>query len=278
MRMDRRAGLLALALLEITYTGSYTDELVTMDGASYRLLTLTSSGTLTASRSVAAEVWLCGGGGCGGSRKGTPDRMVGGAGGYAASTNASFKNLTVVVGAGLSGNSSTVQYGAGGQTSISGDISLTANGGNSGDGSAKNAGDYGNGGTGGGGGGDATAVGSGDGMAKTPFGSSYFSYPYCDGGGGGAYYYSGTSYYAGGAGGTNGSDGGGRGAKTGSSLGGAGGGHYGGKGGDGRTSGRDGAAGSGYGSGGGGAGYRTSYNTGTPGNGYQGVCFIRIPV
>ena len=275
MRMDRRAGLLALVPLEIAYTGSYTDELVTMDGASYRLLTLTSSGTLTASRPVAAEVWLCGGGGCGGSRNGTPSTQMGGAGGYAASTSASFKNLTVVVGAGLSGNSGTVQYGAGGQTSISGDISLTANGGNSGDGSAKSVGDIGNGGTGGGGGGDNDDVGSGDGIAKTPFGSNYFAYPYCDGGGGGSNFAALGSSHSGGAGGTNGGNGG---VRTNSgTAGGAGGGHYGGAGGAGtsKASERNGANATGYGSGGGGCGYRSS--RGNAGNGYQGVCFIRIP-
>lgn len=268
MRMDRRAGLLAFArAVPISYTGSYTEELVTMDGAQYRLFTLTSSGTLSADAQVTGDIWICGGGGTGESWGGN-----GGGGGYAAtSTGASFQNLVVTIGAGgvYPGYSSTESRGVdGNSTSISGDVSLSANGGKSGN---KVSGYYGNGGSGGGTGGNNRSAGTGDGIAKTPFGSSYFSYPYCDGGGGGGYKKSSTSNTKGGNGGTNGGNGGAN--ASGSNAGGAGGGHYGGAGGAYNAAG---SAATGYGSGGGGGG-RNVGNTANAGNGYQGVCFIRIP-
>lgn len=263
MRMSRRAGLLALGELVIAYTGSYTDELVTMDGSSYRLLTLTSSGTLSASKSITGDIWICGGGGRGVT-------FGGGGGGYAASSNnADFQNLTVTVGAGGTSSSEI-----GGQTSIVGDVSLTANGGNQ---QNQQFGALPHGGSGGGyRGGSGSGSWPGDGIAKTPFGSAYFPYPYCDGGGGGGYRGSTSSDRgSGGVGGTNGGNGGA--GSTSGTSGGAGGGHYGGAGGAGASSGRNGAAATGYGSGGGGFGIYQS-NQGSGGNGYQGVCFIRIPL
>ena len=276
MRMSRRAGLLAFAsAVEITYSGNYTDELVTMDGSTYRLLTLTSSGTLTASAAVTGDIWICGGGGTGEAWG-----ENGGGGGYAAtSTGASFQNLVVTIGAGgvYPGYTSQDNLGVdGNSTSISGNVSLSANGGKSG---KLEAGYYGDGGSGGGNGGDtyySAVAGSGDGIAKKPFGSSYFSYPFCDGGGGGGYRSSSSSRYNGGAGGTNGGNGGAR--SSGGTNGGAGGGHYGGAGGAGTStqSQATGKAATGYGSGGGGGGLY-QYTTQVAGNGYQGVCFIRIP-
>lgn len=265
MRMDRRAGLLALArTVPISYTGSYTEELVTMDGARYRLFTLTSSGTLSADAQVTGDIWICGGGGSGGSYG------PGGGGGYAATAiNQIFQNLTVVIGAGGVGTSQS----DGSQTTVSGGISLSANGGYSGD-SAVNW-HYGNGGSGGGQDGASnysSEIGQGDGIAKTPFASNHFPYPYCDGGGGAGYYHSTSSKRRkGGAGGTNGGNGGSN--STGGYTGGAGGGHYGGKGAnDNSTSGYAGSAATGYGSAGGGG---SKGKTG--GDGYQGICFIRIP-
>jgi hypothetical protein len=70
----------------ISYTGDFTDEIVTSDGKTYRLLTLTSSGTLTASTQFTADVFLVGGGGAGGAAVGRSyniaDAAQGGAGGY----------------------------------------------------------------------------------------------------------------------------------------------------------------------------------------------------
>ena len=265
MRMDRRAGLLASGAVEITYSGSFTDELVTMDGSSYRLLTLTSSGTLAASKPITGDIWICGGGGCGGQMT-NANPSTGGGGGYAASlSNSGFQSLSVIIGAGGTGGE------AGGNSSVSGDVSLSANGAYGGNGA--NWQNYGNGGSGGGG--DYNShIGQGDGLAKRPFASAYFAYPYCDGGGGGGYYVSRSANRRnGGTGGTNGSNG--SAATSGGYNGGAGGGHYGGTGGNGTSSGKNGSAGTGYGAGGGGAGYYSSVGSG--GEGYQGVCFIRIP-
>lgn len=262
--------------LEISYTGNYTDEIVTMDGSSYRLLTLTSSGTLTTSATVTGDIWICGGGGSGntGSDSVANYNQNGGAGAYAeTSSNISFQSLVVTIGAGNVAGSGAYGMGQGGGTSISGDITLSAQGGINGGGTDYGTMDRSKGGTGGG---ILNTWGwnQGDGLPKMPFGSSYFSYPYCDGGGAGGYYESTSDRQNGGAGGTNGSDGGV--GSSGGYIGGAGGGHYGGKGGNGATTGKNGSAGTGYGSGGGGAGFRST--SGTAGSGYQGVCFIRIPI
>ena len=241
--------------VEITYTGNYTDELVTMGGAPYRLLTLTSSGTLTAAEAVTGDIWICGGGGNGTTATGRRSGH-GGGGGYANSvSNKNISSLTITIGA------------AGGATSVSGNVSLSADSVNS---TYPN-----NGGTGGGGGfyfNGSWPPGTGDGNSKIPFGANdYFTYPYCDGGGAGGY---GTSSN-GGVGGTNGSDGGN--FTSGSGLGGAGGGHYGGAGGS--SSSPIGDDATGYGSGGGGTwNSNQAYYTDNFAKGYQGVCFIRIPL
>lgn len=263
----------SVAQIVASYSGAYTDELVDMGDGPYRLLTLTGSGTLALEDEVEADVWICGGGangGTGGTGSTTAHSGKGGGGGYAAeSDKAAIQNLTVVVGA------------AGGDTSVSGDISLNAYAGNT----------SGNGGTGGGRNRGVQAVsnytvGTGDGLPKLPFGDSYFPYPFCDGGGGGGYDDDG-SRYNGGDGGTNGSNGLATSSIAGtSSTYGAGGGHYGGRGGCGY---RELAAlsATGYGSGGGGGGgecwwdddnNKYKYYRYSEGNGYQGVCFIRIPL
>lgn len=278
MRMDRYAGLLASGKLAITYTGAFTDELVNMDGSPFRLLTLITSGTLRASAAVTGDIWVCGGGGAGGR---VTHAYNGGGGGYTAeSDNVSFRNLTVVIGAGGSSPNVPAPVQAG-TTSISGDVNLSAEGGYSG-GQTSTYANAASGGTGGGGGGPASSsfgAGTGDGTAKKPFESSYFVYPFCDGGGGGGGYAVNTSARRkGGAGGTNGGNGVAATATSNTMPGGAGGGHYGGAGGAAyQYSSDNGSAATGYGSGsgacGGGGGTKP-----TPPNGYQGVCFIRIPV
>lgn len=60
----------------ITYTGTMTDQIVLMSNVAYRLLTLTSSGTLTISNSRKADVWMCNGG-----NGGTAGDYAGGTGG-----------------------------------------------------------------------------------------------------------------------------------------------------------------------------------------------------
>lgn len=277
MRMDRRAGLLASGELVITYTGAFTDELVTMDGSPFRLLTLITSGTLRASAAVTGDIWVCGGGGAGGGATGAYN---GGGGGYAAaSSNVSFQNLTVVIGAGGFSPSVVAPVQAG-TTSVSGDINLSAEGGYSG-GRTTTYANAACGGTGGGGGGpdsSYSSAGTGDGVAKKPFGSSYFAYPFCDGGGGGGAYAT-TVRRKGGAGGTNGGNGEATTPTSASTApGGAGGGHYGGAGGAASSqSSENGSAATGYGSGSGARGSGGGIKP-TPPNGYQGVCFIRIPV
>ena len=68
MAVRRRLAAAALAAIDIaaltiSYTGNMIDNIVTMgDGRQYRLLTLTSSGTLSIAAEVKADVWLCGGG------------------------------------------------------------------------------------------------------------------------------------------------------------------------------------------------------------------------
>ena len=167
MAVRRRLAAAALAgidvaALAITYTGNMTDEIVTMgDGNQYRLLTLTSSGTLSIPAKVKADVWLCGGGANGLSNG------DGGGGGYINSATAqSIKNVVAVVGA-ASGASS---FG-----------SITANGG-----SGKNGGS-------GGGGGYYNSGGTGAGVTTYPFSDTthFPGKPHCAGGGGGGSY----SYY-----------------------------------------------------------------------------------
>ena len=243
--------------LDISYSGTYTDEAVQMQNGAYRLLTLTGSGSLSIPQTVKADIWLCGGGLNGGGAG-----LHGGNGACtAAASEQTIQGLTVGIGA------------AAADSTISGDVSLTATkataSSSTGSGTGGGSGSLGN---------YSNSVIKGDGLSKLPFDDNYFPAPYCDGGGGGGYHDDvNSTRRQGGAGGTNGSDGGSR--INGTILGGAGGGLYGGAGG---TAGENaGNAATGYGSGGGGGGYEIysdgSYS-GAGGSGYQGVCFIRIPL
>ena len=256
-----------ISALSITYTGAYTDYgMVTMsDGARYRLLAFTASGTLSIEQPVNCEVCVVGGGANG-------NDFNGGAGAYLKNqVIEAFEGGAVVVGA------------AQGASSIAGINVNTVSGKN--------------GGTGGGAGSNTyNSPGTGDGLSKYPFGDTGFSLwsgkPHCAGGGAGgdhSYEYDddGDQYkvcYDGGNGGTNGSSGG-KGARrdyvTGpggdSGSGGTYGGGHGGHDGDASTPG-SGANATYYGSGGGG------YGGGNPlmgdaivGSGYQGIVYMRIP-
>lgn len=97
----------------ITYTGDYTDEIVYMveDSNYYRLLTLTSSGTLNIDKQTECEIWACGAGGNGAN---IDNNQRGGGGGYADSTTAEIQMLNVVIGAAGSGSNAI-----GGDTTVS---------------------------------------------------------------------------------------------------------------------------------------------------------------
>ena len=256
-----------ISALSITYTGAHTDYgMVTMsDGARYRLLAFTSSGTLSIEQPVNCEVCVVGGGANG-------NNYNGGAGAYLKNqVIEAFEGGAVVVGA------------AQGASSIAGINVNTVSGKN--------------GGTGGGAGSTTyNSPGTGDGLSKYPFGDTGFSLwsgkPHCAGGGAGGdheYKYDADDEqykvcYDGGNGGTNGSSGG-KGARRDYVIGpggdsGSGGTYGGGRGGD------DGDAstpGSGanatyYGSGGGGyGGGNPLMGDATVGSGYQGIVYMRIP-
>ena len=235
----------------ITYTGAYTDYgMVTMsDGARYRLLAFTASGTLSIEQPVNCEVCVVGGGANGAN--------AGGAGAY-------LKNQSV-----SAYNGGPVVVGARQGVSSIADVSVNAVSGK-------------NGGTGAGG----RTAGTGDGLSKYPFEDTGYSLwagkPHCAGGGQGAYaIYIGpkhTQGYRGGNGGTNGGNGYPMGSSQVSSpSGGAGGSYGGGVGGDG-----NGGNATYYGSGaGGGECYENKdgdYFFSNGGSGYQGIVYIRIPV
>ena len=256
-----------ISALSITYTGDHTDYgMVTMsDGARYRLLAFTSSGTLSIEQPVNCEVCVVGGGANG-------NNYNGGAGAYLKNqVIEAFEGGAVVVGA------------AQGASSIAGINVNTVSGKN--------------GGTGGGAGSTTyNSPGTGDGLSKYPFGDTGFSLwsgkPHCAGGGAGgdhSYEYDADDEqykvcYDGGNGGTNGSSGG-KGARRDYVIGpggdsGSGGTYGGGHGGhDGDAS----APGSGdaatyYGSGGGGyGGGNPLMGDATVGSGYQGIVYMRIP-
>ena len=246
-----------VAALSITYTGAHTDYgMVTMsDGARYRLLAFTSSGTLSIEQPVNCEVCVVGGG-----ANGTNGRGEGGAGG----AGAYLKNQAV-----SAYNGGPVVVGAGQGVSSIADVSVNAVSGK-------------NGGTGAGG----TTAGTGDGISKYPFEDTGYSLwagkPHCAGGGQGVYE-SVTSAgdlqgYNGGNGGTNGGNGYLRGSnKVPNPSGGAGGSYGGGDGGGHTTEGHTGRNATYYGSGAGGGGYHHPGGY-YGGSGYQGIVYIRIPV
>lgn len=255
-----------VAALAITYSGAYTDQKdVVMSGKTYRLLTLTGSGTLTIPEEVTADVWMVGGGSKGNDNydKGNSSYCgVGGAGGYSLfEKNIKVdKSVVVTVGA-QNGASSFGSY----QTQVV-YISVT-----------------GAGGTGGGKGrsvnNNSKYTGTGDGKSKYPFeDTTAFTKPHSGGGGGGA---SKTSMfkYNGYDGGTNGGNAPGtlNGQNSNFGTNGGLGGDYGG-GAGGAVDSYAGKNATYYGGGGGGAGYvynGSAYRNG--GAGYQGVVYVRIP-
>ena len=248
-----------ISALSITYTGAYTDYgMVTMsDGARYRLLAFTSSGTLSIEQPVNCEVCVVGGGANG--TKATSNGGAGGAGAYLKNQSVSaYNGGSVVVGA------------AQGISSIGG-VSVAAVSGK-------------NGGTGAGG----KTAGTGDGLSKYPFGDDSYELwgekPHCAGGGaGGVSERSGAdewdsySYGNGGSNGSNGSEQAFRRKYGTENAPGGSGGLYGGGNGGNATS--NGANATYYGSGGGGGGYYRYYSDeiGNVGSGYQGIIYIRIP-
>ena len=249
-----------VSALSITYTGAHTDYgMVTMsDGARYRLLAFTASGTLSIEQPVNCEVCVVGGG-ANGSRSTENQSGDGGAGAY-------LKNQSV-----SAYNGGSVVVGAGQGVSSIANVSV-------------NAVSSRNGGTGAGG----NTAGTGDGISKYPFGDTDYSLwagkPHCAGGGQGTFEYWTSDNirkgYNGGNGGTNGSNGYSRGNSEVSYPSAGRGGSYGG--GAGGASFGNGKNAEYYGSGAGGGrrgqnanGAHFLYNGGS---GYQGIVYIRIPV
>ena len=243
-----------VSALSITYTGAYTDYgMVTMsDGARYRLLAFTSSGTLSIEQPVNCEVCVVGGGANGTK----PAHGYGGDGG----AGAYLKNQSV-----SAYNGGSVVVGAAQGISSIGGVSVAAVSGK-------------NGGTGAGG----NTAGTGDGISKYPFEDTGYSLwagkPHCGGGGQGVCRYQIGPHmyrgYNGGNGGTNGGNGyPGESSYTSSASGGVGGSYGGGAGNGGNAT--------YYGSGAGGGEYYENYDgdgTGyNGGSGYQGIVYMRIP-
>ena len=249
-----------ISSLSITYTGAHTDYgMVTMsDGARYRLLAFTGSGTLSIEQPVNCEVCVVGGG-ANGTKPTSYRDCAGGAGAY-------LKNQSV-----SAYNGGPVVVGAGQGVSSIADVSVNAVSGR-------------NGGTGAGG----LTVGTGDGISKYPFEDTGYSLwagkPHCAGGGagGGSYYISGDVWesFTYGDGGSNGSNGSAQTYQdTGKAPGGSGGLYGGGNGGNAIHLQYDGANATYYGSGGGGGAYYHYHNNtiGNVGSGYQGIVYMRIP-
>lgn len=245
--------------LSITYTGAHTDYgMVTMsDGARYRLLAFTASGTLSIEQPVNCEVCVVGGGanGAKATRSGGGD---GGAGAY-------LKNQSV-----SAYNGGPVVVGARQGVSSIADVSVNAVSGK-------------NGGTGAGG----RTGGTGDGISKYPFEDTGYSLwagkPHCAGGGQGADVYRtgihSTQGFEGGNGGTNGSNGYPRGSNQRSDPPGGVGGSYGGGAGGGHN--MDAGKATYYGSGAGGGRYYENADgdltLSNGSSGYQGIVYMRIP-
>lgn len=228
------------------YTGECTESELTIDGVVYTMLTLTSSGTLSVTRAISADVWLCGGG-ANGKRFLNSDAGGGGGGGY-------VNSGTLIIEASLA----ITVPSAGGVADCGG---IIANPGSSDDLSDTRRGT--DGGSGGGEGGSNSysiqpLIGKGAGVSTVPtqFG---LTQAHCAGGAGGTY----LDYQYGGNGGSNGSDGyektldlssGNKGGAVG--------------GGNGNSSATF------YGGGGGGANCRSN-GTAFAGSGYQGVVYVR---
>lgn len=265
-----KGGAVDVATMAIGYTGDYTDQadVIMGDGKTYRLLTLTGSGTLTLDQSVKADVWLCAGGN--GGRTG--GSHGGGGGRFVQAESHLAKSTVCIVGAGANGATSLASDGVGNSTLFG---SLTAE---QAEGSYASANGASGGGAGGGGSASQYAKGAGDGVSARPFGDNGFDIHSAGGGGGGYRDRELDDDYSGGAGGSDGANGGSR--SSSGYNGGAGGTKGGGAGGNGSTSGA-GANATYYGSGGGGGGYYCttsgSVTKSKGGAGYQGVIYVRIP-
>lgn len=259
-----------VSALSITYTGAHTDYgMVTMsDGAQYRLLAFTASGTLSIEQPVNCEVCVVGGG-ANGAKPNNSNVSVGGDGG----AGAYLKNQSV-----SAYNGGPVVVGARQGVSSIADVSVNAvSGKNGGTGAGANiagAGDN-----------SAEAGGTGDGISKYPFEDTGYSLwagkPHCAGGGQGAAVWSDGGGFNGGNGGTNGGNGSSRLGYSSPASGGPGGSYGGGPGGS------YGSVGAGrnatyYGSGAGGGGWQnidSDYAILHNGSsGYQGIVYMRIPV
>lgn len=242
--------------ISVSYTGNMVESEITDGENTYRLFTITNSGTLTIGDPTSGDVWLCGGGSAGTSYSYYGN--YGGAGAYAASLMQTELSGDYVVSIGAAQSASSVGTL----------LSVSAVSGR-------------NGGTGGGGYG-YTAGGNGDGISKYPFGDTALKCHCAGGGGGGCYrnsnfdpYYGSADQKHGGNGGTNGGNGG---SGNTSSFGYGSGGNYGGGGGNVANA-------TFYGGGGRGSSYyngsASNIESGSPsivsaGSGYQGVCYIRI--
>ena len=288
-----------LPTLVYSYTGEHTEEDAIFGGVEYKLLTLISSGTLTVSRDVEADVWLCGGGGNGnvGDDGGTNTNQESGGGGgtgYAVQQSIVLSDAIVATIGAASGQTKFGSISAdGAEYSQSANSYWLYNGNNGGAGGGAGARLYitdeeGEDGyyvsyttTGG------VGIGSGESIVLgTPFGATTNDYNFgssLGAGGGGAQYFDDEAW--------NGGDGGSYGENgkvatlkgTSISYGGIGAGG-GGNGGDSRPYYLDydvnlnGRNATWYGCGGGGGGFwgQSSFAGGTAGSGYQGVIYIRI--
>lgn len=262
----------------ITYTGTMTDQIVLMSNVAYRLLTLTSSGTLTISNSRKADVWMCNGGNGGyakGLYVGANPRYAGpgGGGGYVTQNRITISgSVACTIGAGGAGGKyddlkSEPQKGG---TTTFREISPGAQPTSALDGASGGGAGYTN-----------PTFGKGNGKSTMPFSGtpgehSFLKYHSAGGGGGGSrvekeddngeWY---TDYRYGGNGGSSGSNG----SENGNSAGGNNGG------GAGEAYGEEKKDATFYGSGGGGScGEDGNYGKDTGGSGYQGIIYVRIPL
>lgn len=280
----------------IGFSGDYTVSQVELDGATYNLYTLTSTGELTINDSV--RYWMCGGGKSPSTAttKGTLSASsyyyyvsgaIGGGGGKVDSGEISSGTYTIVIGSG------GVTNGNGGDTTISSSDGVILH-------TAAGATSY-NGGSGGGGSGriyfytsESSSAGSsraisvsggtGDGVSTIPFGIEEL-HPHCGGGGGGLAKViesdGSLTFASAGNGGTNGGNGSASRSSLTTSWTGGDGGEYGG--GDGGNNASGGGKDATFYGGGGGGGYayysiadddKGRYSAG---DGYQGVCYLLIP-
>lgn len=294
-------------LTEFIYTGTMTETIVIVEEKEYKLLTLTTSGTLLLSgNNPKVTIWMCGGGG-GGAQ--TWVGGGGGGGGYVATSSDLILTGTYPItigtgGVGGTGGYTTLSAGTNGGTTNGFGLSALGGYGALAPSSYPNGGAGGSGG--GGGGGGTTGIGglifqngvggAGSGISTVPFGLTDIFSPHCGGGGGGGYYRIFESGYKNSYGGNGGSDGAkgniGRDSGSGDNYvldpgggGGTGGILGGGKGGSysssvvinaGITAGSNASFYGGGGGGGGGFGREILGYSAAGGNGYQGIVYILV--